>query len=98
MTGHIFIEGEVGSEVTIKSVRGDIALYPQATEFIVHINSVGGDVYDGYAIGNIIKSLGKPTTASIGALCASISTYIACCCDQVLMGPAGDFMIHLPTG
>ena len=48
----------------------------EITEFIVHINSVGGDVYDGYAIGNIIKSLGKPTTASIGALCASISTYI----------------------
>lgn len=98
MTGHIFIEGEVGVNVTLKSVREDISNYPQAEDFVVHINSVGGDVYEGYAIGSAIKSLGKPTTASIGALCASISTYIASCADTIIMGPVGDFMIHLPTG
>jgi len=97
MTGHIFIEGEVGEKVTIESVRADIALYPEATEWEVHIDSPGGDVDTGYAIGSILNNL-KHTTANIGALCASIATYCAHCCDKIIMGPAGDFMIHLPTG
>jgi ATP-dependent protease ClpP protease subunit len=98
MTGHIFIEGEIGTEVNTKSVRDSIALYPEADEFIVHINSVGGDVYEGYNIGQILKNLGKKTTAQIGAMCASIASFAACCCDVVIMAPQGDFMIHLPTG
>lgn len=98
MTGHIFIEGEIGTEVTAKTVRADIANYPQAEEWTIHINSPGGDVYEGYQIGSIIKNLGKPTFAHIGSMCASIATYAALSCDEVIMNPHGDFMIHLPTG
>lgn len=98
MTGHIFIEGEIGVQVTAKTVRDDISNYPQAQEFVVHFNSPGGDVYEGYQIGSIIKNIGKPTTALIGGMCASIATYDALCCDHVVMNPHGDFMIHLPTG
>lgn len=97
MTGHIFIEGEIGVQVTGKTVRADIDAYPGATEWTVHINSPGGDVYEGYQIGSILKNLGKPTTALIGSMCASIATYDALSCDTVIMSPAGDFMIHLPT-
>jgi ATP-dependent protease ClpP protease subunit len=97
MTGHIFLEGEIGNDVTVKTVRRDIAMYPQATEWIIHINSIGGDVYEGYQIGNIFKSLDN-TTAHIGAMCASIATYAATCCNKVKMNVHGDFMIHLPTG
>ena len=96
MTGHIFIEGEVGSKVTVDSVRDDISQYPQATEWMVHFNSGGGDVEEGYAIGSILKNLRK-TTAVIGSVCASIATYAAHCCDHILMNPSGDFTIHLPT-
>jgi len=97
MTGHIFIEGEIGTDVTVKTVRADIANYPQATDWMVHINSGGGDVYEGYQIGTILKNL-KKTTAHIGSMCASIATYDALSCDHVVMNPHGDFMIHLPTG
>lgn len=97
MTGHIFIEGEIGVQVTAKTVRADIDNYPQAQDFTVHFNSPGGDVYEGYQIGSILKNLGKPTTALIGSMCASIATYDALCCDTVIMSPHGDFMIHLPT-
>lgn len=97
MTGHIFLEGEVGEKVTLESVRADMASYPGATEWEIHIDSPGGDVDTGYAIGSILNNL-KNTTANIGALCASIATYCAHCCDKIVMGPAGDFMIHLPTG
>jgi len=98
MTGHIFLEGEIGSDVTAKTVRADIANYPQANDWTIHINSPGGDVYEGYQIGSIIKNLNKPTSAHIGAMCASIATYAALSCDTVIMNPHGDFMIHLPTG
>lgn len=98
MTGHIFIEGEIGTVVTAKTVRADIANYPNADEYIIHTNTPGGDVYEGYQIGSIIKNLGKKTTAQIGSMCASIGTYVAECCDEVIMAPHGDFMIHLPTG
>lgn len=101
MTGHIFIEGEIGKAVTTQTVRADTASYPNADEYILHINSPGGDVYEGYNIGTIIKGLrskGKKTTAQIGSMCASIATYIAECCDDVVMNNHGDFMIHLPTG
>lgn len=98
MIGHIFIEREIGVETTPQTVRNNIAEYPKATEFEVHFNSIGGDVYDGYQIGIILRNLGKPTTAIIEGQCASIATYDACCCDKVVMSPHGDFMIHDPTG
>lgn len=97
MTGHIFIEGEIGGEVTVKSVRADIAQYPNAKEWIIHTSSGGGDVYEGYNIGNIIAALPN-THAQIGAACCSIATYIAECCQTITMAPHGDWMIHLPTG
>lgn len=97
MTGHIFIEGEVGKDVTTKTVREDIANYPHAKDWLVHINSGGGEVNEGYAIGNILATLPK-THAQIGASCCSISTYIAESCEKITMSPHGDWMIHLPTG
>lgn len=104
MTGHIYIEGEIGknSAVSVKSVRDDISLYPDAKEFQVHVNSGGGEVYEGQAISRIItnelRAKGIRTTAKIGAVCGSIATDIAQSCDKVEMGNRGDFMIHLPTG
>lgn len=101
MTGKIHIDGEIGSKVTIDTVKDEISLFPEATEFEVHITSGGGDVDEGYAIGGLIDQLrasGIKTVAKINALCASIATYIACSCDVVEMGSHGDFMIHLPTG
>lgn len=95
MTGHIFIDREIGVQTTPESVRKQID--QTATEYEVHINSVGGDVYDGVAIGSILRALGKPTTAIIDGMCASIATYISSCCDKVVMTPHGDFMIHDPT-
>lgn len=98
MTGHIFIEGDIGTKVTLDSVREDISLYPNAQNWEVHINSGGGEVFTGQAIGYVIQNLGKPTVAKIESLCASIASWIALSCDRVIMAPAGSFMIHLPTG
>jgi ATP-dependent protease ClpP protease subunit/uncharacterized coiled-coil protein SlyX len=94
MTGHIFIYGEIGSSVTVESVQNQID--PKATEYEVHISSVGGDVYSGYAIYGILSNLNKPTTVVIEGVCASIATLIAQAGDKVVMTKPAEFMIHNP--
>jgi len=95
MTGHIFIDGEIGLHTKPESVRSQIS--PQFSDYEIHINSQGGDVYDGYQIGNMILNIGKPTNAIVEGMCASIATYIACCADKVSMIPQGSWTIHDPT-
>jgi ATP-dependent Clp endopeptidase proteolytic subunit ClpP len=94
MTGHIFIYGEIGSAVTVDSVQNQID--PQATEYEIHISSVGGDVYSGYAIYGVLANLNKPKTVIIEGLCASIATLIAQAGDKVVMTTPAEFMIHNP--
>jgi ATP-dependent protease ClpP protease subunit len=98
MTGRIFINGEIGRDTTPKSVRAQLNL--AYTNYEIIFNSYGGDVYDGYEIGGIINEIrqsGKQVLGLIRGECASIATYIACCCDKLLMSPHGDFTIHDPT-
>jgi ATP-dependent Clp endopeptidase proteolytic subunit ClpP len=94
MTGHIFVYGEIGSAVTAKSIQEQID--KDATDYEVHISSVWGDVYEGYAIYGILSNLGKPTTVIIEGLCASIATLIAQSGDKVVMTSPAEFMIHNP--
>ncbi len=94
MTGHIFIYGEIGSQVTAESVQAQID--PQASDYEIHISSVGGDVYEGYGIYGILNGLGKPTRVVIEGLCASIATLIAQAGDKVVMTNPAEFMIHNP--
>jgi ATP-dependent Clp endopeptidase proteolytic subunit ClpP len=94
MTGHIFIYGEIGSAVTVESVQNQID--PKATDYEIHISSVGGDVYSGYAIYGVLANLNKPKTVIIEGLCASIATLIAQAGDKVVMTTPAEFMIHNP--
>lgn len=66
-------------------------------ELTINIDSVGGDVFDGNAIANAIKSRTKKTTCNIFSICASIATQIALACDEVNMYSNSLFMIHLAS-
>lgn len=94
MTGHIFIYGEIGTQVTTESVQNQIDT--TADDYQIHISSVGGDVYEGYAIYGILKNLTKRTEVVIEGLCASIATLIAQAGDRVVMTNPAEFMIHNP--
>ena len=66
-------------------------------ELVLHINSVGGDVFAGFTIAQIIKDLsdkGIPTTAVVDGLAASIASVIACACDKIKMYESSFLMIH----
>ena len=66
-------------------------------ELVLHINSVGGDVFAGFTIAQIIKELsdkGIPSTAIVDGLAASIASVIACACDKIKMYESSFMMIH----
>lgn len=60
----------------------------------------GGDVVEGYAIYNYVRSLaakGVKTVARIEGLCASIAVLCAIACDTVEMADAALLMVHKPS-
>lgn len=84
--------------VSSKQVVDEInqAKAENADEIVLHINSPGGSVFEGFAIYNTIRSSGIKVTAKIEGLCASIATLIALAADTVEMGQYSQFMIHNP--
>lgn len=94
MTGHIYIYGEVGKQVTLDTVLKEIS--PKNSEYIVHVHSPGGDVFEGYAIYNAIRNTGKNITVQIEGVCASIATLIASAGTKIIMNTKSQFMVHNP--
>ena len=96
MSGHIYIYGEVGKQVTLDSVLKEIS--PKNSDYVVHIHSNGGDVFEGFAIYNALKNTGKEITVHIEGVCASIATLIASVAPKgkIFMNDKASFMIHNP--
>src|SRR6187397_992693 len=94
VTGNIYIYGEVGKQVTLDTVLKEIS--PKNSDYIVHIHSPGGDVFEGYAIYNAIKNTGKNIIVQIEGVCASIATLIASAGSRIIMNTKSQFMVHNP--
>ena len=99
VTNHIYIYGEIGTktgQVSQKSVKDQIM--KDADDYVVHVFSPGGDVFEGYGIFNVLKNdtAGKPVTAHIEGLCASIATLVVTAAQKIIMNRTGQFMIHNP--
>ena len=60
----------------------------------VHVNSAGGDVFDGIAIGNAIRAHKGPVTTVVDGLAASIASVIAQAGHQRVVQPGSMLMIH----
>lgn len=70
-----------------------------AKEVTVRVNSPGGDVFDGIAIGNLLASHPATVTVQVDALAASIASVIAVMgADRLVMGPHSQMMIHDASG
>jgi len=68
------------------------------TPINLRINSLGGDVFDGMAMYNVIKRREAKTTVYIEGIAASIATIIALGADEVVMAENSLFMIHNAWG
>lgn len=84
----VYLYGEVGRDFT---ARGLVEVERGSQ---VHINSGGGNVFEGLAICNVLKKAGAEIV--IDGLCASAASIIACA-GKVTMAENGLYMVHLPT-
>lgn len=99
MTGDIFIYGGIGTErgeVSFLNVKQQINDLGKRDNYVLHLISNGGDVFEGYAIYNALKNLGAPLETHIEGQCASIATLIAAAAPKIIMNRMGDFIIHNP--
>jgi len=94
----VYIYDEIGSyDISAKSFIDEIKDHKGKT-LNIHINSLGGEVFDGMAIANAIKNYKGKTRTYIEGIAASISTVIALSADEVYMAENSLFMIHNAWG
>ena len=98
----IFIFGEIVSykwddeDTTAASFQKDLKSLGEVNQINLHINSPGGSVFEGIAIGNMLKQHKAQVTAYVDALAASIASVIVASCDKVVMPENSMLMIHNP--
>jgi len=80
--------------VNAQEVAEALDEHPNATSIHVRINSPGGDVFDGVAIGDALKRHPAQVYAHIDGLAASAATGVAMAADWVEIAEGGMFMIH----
>lgn len=64
------------------------------SKIVLRINSPGGSAFEGIAIGNIIKSSGKPIEVHIDAIAASAASVVAMCGNTITMANNAMMMVH----
>jgi ATP-dependent Clp endopeptidase proteolytic subunit ClpP len=64
----------------------------------LRVNSPGGEVFDGIAIYNLLRSHPAHVTAYVDGIAASIASVIALAGDEIIMQPHSQMMIHNPWG
>jgi ATP-dependent Clp endopeptidase proteolytic subunit ClpP len=63
-------------------------------EIRLHINSPGGEVFEGIAILNALRSHSARVVAVVDGLAASAASFVAAGADETVMAPNSELMIH----
>jgi ATP-dependent protease ClpP protease subunit len=74
------------------------ALPDSVTQIVLRINSPGGEVWEGLSILNMLRAHKATVTAVVDAIAASAASFVAAGCDEVVMSPGTQMMIHSPSG
>lgn len=101
--GEIWLYDQVGASffsdgVTAKSFQKDLAALGKVTTINLHINSPGGDVFDGFAIYNQLAHHPARIEVDIDGVAASIASIIAMAGDEIRIAKNAQLMIHNPRG
>jgi ATP-dependent Clp protease, protease subunit len=98
----IWLYDEIGSGwfggVSAKQFADDLKALGKVSTINVRINSPGGDVFDGIAIYNVLKSHQAKVIVHIDGLAASIASIIAMAGDEIYMAGNATMMIHKAWG
>lgn len=98
--GEILIYGDIVSEewftndITAPGFKQQLDELGNVSEIDVHINSSGGNVFEGHAIYNMLKMHKAKINIYIDALAASIASVIAMSGDTIFMHKNSFLMIH----
>lgn len=86
--------GEVGWEIRADSVSESLKA-ADGGDVVIHLNSGGGDAYEGIAVMNLLRSHPGQVTVIVEGLAASAASIIACGgADTVVMRPNAELMVH----
>ena len=94
----IYIFDEIGAYgVTAQGFIEEIKAFKDVP-MNLHLNCVGGDVFEGMAIYNVLRKRTAKTTIYIEGIAASMGSVIALAGDEVIMAENSLFMIHNAWG
>lgn len=94
----IWVYAEIGMwGITAEGLVSELAALNVA-DITVHLNSPGGDVFDGIAIMNALRDHPAYVTVKVDALAASIASVIAQAGNKIIMGRNSTMMIHNASG
>ena len=94
----VYLYDEVGSYgVSAKDFVEDIKLL-KGKDIYLHINCVGGEVFDGMAIYNTLKKYKGKVIAYVEGIAASMGSVIPLAADEIIMSENSLYMIHNAWG
>lgn len=90
------INGEIVADVTFAKLKNEYAKFKNVNEIHVYINSIGGDVREGFAIHDWLISLNKKLVTIVESKCYSIATviFLAAKKENRLIAKNAELMIH----
>ncbi|MCZ4602925.1 phage portal protein [Streptomyces sp. Lzd4kr] len=94
----VSIYGDIGSWGITAAAFVDELKMIDAPEIRLSVNSPGGEVFDGLAIHNALRSHRAKVTVQVDSLAASIASVIAMAGDRIEMAPHSQMMIHDAQG
>lgn len=101
--GEVWIYGDVGQSffaegMTAKSFAAELAKLGPIDTLALHINSAGGNVFEGLAIYNQLKRHPARVEVDVDGIAASIASIIALAGDEIRIAANAMMMIHDPVG
>lgn len=94
----LWIYDEIGGwGITAQNLVSELSTMNVA-QINVHLNSPGGDVFDGIAIMNSLRDHPANVTITVDALAASIASVIAQAGNKIIMGRNSTMMVHNASG
>lgn len=81
-----------------RDIRKAIADNPKGEDLVFEINSPGGSVLSGFEMYSVLRAARDVhTVAEVQSLAASAASTMMLGCDEVLLSPVAQVMIHLPS-
>lgn len=82
------------SETSATYFAEKLGAIPEGATLEIHINSEGGDAYEGTAIYNLLKAAPIRKVGIVDGRCFSAATFILMACDERVMNTGTNLLVH----